>query len=273
MISTPENIISVMERVYGVDVARYSEQFLVSAINKRMGLAGVQQEEEYLNLLNSNHAEGSGLINSLNISYSEFFRNPVTFSLLEQIVLPKIIERKKKGGELRIWSAGCAAGQEPYSAAILLDYLVDREKIAIPLRIFATDINAEEISSAKEGSYNFASIQNIPVKFVDRYFEKRNNLFHISELIKNKADFSVYDLMDSRSVFPPSSIYGDFDLVFCCNLLFYYKDTVRKNILNNLARSLSAGGFFITGEAESAIVEQNIKFGRFSVQAGIYQKL
>ncbi len=267
-------IVEVMSR-HGMDVACYDETFLGKSLDKRVAFVASPSVEIYLDWLAGNRAEAIDFFASLDICYSEFFRNPLAFVLLEQMILPGLINELGKSGrtELRIWSAGCAAGQEPYSLAILLEDLAVARGAAIPFRIFATDGSETALAAACRGVYEEATVQNVCLRRIHSYFSRQGESYVFDPRIKARIDFSVYDLLDPHSVSPPTGIYGDFDLVFCSNLLFYYKLEVRCLILNKIRRSLSENGYFITGEAEKTIVEQAGGFRAVVPPAAVFRKV
>ncbi len=267
-------VIKVMSEKYQTDISMFDDSFLAKTITGRISELSLKNRSDYVSYLADNQAESDFLRLALNNSFSEFFRNPLTFLMIEQLVLPKIFSRKvnDKSGEIRIWSAGCAAGQEPYSIAILAeDYrLVNRPDIN--LRIFGTDIIQKELSTASKGIFHFRSLQNTRLYHINKYFSNSGEFYSINSNIKDLVDFSLYDLLDENPGVPPSSIYGDFDIVMCSNLLFYYKPEIQKIILTRLSNSLVPGGFLITGEAEFAIVKSFRGFKQLADPAAIFTK-
>lgn len=229
----------------------------------------------YLAHLKNHSEEWATLFASLRITYSEFFRNPLTFALIEQIILPGLAEEKRKtgGGDIRIWSAGCAAGQEAYSLAILTrDFRRAHEK-GFFFRIFATDASEVELATARRGVYDAAAMQNVPLKHLRGAFIQRGETYEVVPEVKALVQFSSYDLLDEDSTCPPDSIYGDFDLLLCSNLLFYYRPDIRRLILKKLERCLSPGGYLVTGEAESGIVAGAGGFRAIVHPLAAFQKL
>jgi chemotaxis methyl-accepting protein methylase len=209
----------------------------------------------YRDCLRENRTEAESLLDSLRITYSEFFRNPLTFALLEQRVLPALIERKAlTGEEIRIWSAACAAGEEPYSIAILLDQIASATGKAIPARIFATDIGEEGLATARVGSYNASALRNVTLKHLQDCFTSRGDRYCILPRLRENIHFSAYDLLDERTSCPPSSIFGEFDLIFCNNMLFYYRVEIRSFLIAKLQRCMAPEGYLASGEAEREIV-------------------
>jgi chemotaxis protein methyltransferase CheR len=263
----------VASQAYGRDLSLYEESFLLKMLDKRLA-ATAMPSAAYAELLVHDSAEAETLFRSLNITYSEFFRNPLTFVLLEQFILPGLVEDKARSGqaEIRIWSAGCAAGQEAYSIAILLDELPAAQENAIHFRIFATDIAPAELATAQRGVYDSAAVQNVRLKHIDKFFTRKDDIYIILPRLKERIAFSVYDLLDERSMCPPASIYGDLDLVICSNVLFYYKPKIQQLVLNKIRRCLSSRGYLVTGEAERAIVERTDGFYAAAPPAAIFQR-
>ncbi len=269
-----EKYFRVMMEEYGIDISAYDQSYLEKAIQTRMHATFCPTHKIYYSHLSNVPAESSHLLLELGNSYSEFFRNSLSFSFLEQSVLPKIINDagKSKSGEIRIWSAGCASGQEPYSLAILLDHLKNTIPTNSGYLIFATDNSEKELELARKGIFDFRSVKNTRLELAEKYFLRKGDSFSIDNIIKNQVDFSHYDLLDNDSSSPPSSIYGDFDLIMCCNVLFYYEPEYQQMILNKMYRSLKKGGFFITGEAEAHLINSRGGFRQYATPAAIFVK-
>lgn len=257
-----EKCIQLMSRRFELDISSYDRSFLEKVLLSRMSACNCDTAGNYLILLKETPAESIVLLAQLSNSYSEFFRNPVTFSLLEQLILPKLFCRKAKipAPEIRIWSAGCASGQEAYSLAILLDEHKEKHKDDGGYRILATDRSESELEVARKGVFDLKTVKNIPIGLTEKYFSRHGDSFLLDQAIREQPDFSCYDLLSKDSSSPPSGIYGDYDLILCCNVLFYYEPEYQQIILNKIHRSLKPGGYFVTGEAETHLVKA---FGGF----------
>jgi len=272
---TTKGIIHLMAEKFDQDISTFSTNFLESAITNRMNFSSYKTLPDYLQKFSSDPFEPEMLMKSLSNSYSTFFRNSLTFALLYQVILPKIISEKASNNdsEIRIWSAGCAAGQEPYSLAILIDDLFKIKPTELRHQIFATDNSDSELLTASVGIYDFDAVKPTPYSFIKKYFIKTGNFYSIRERIKAMVEFSHYDLLDTTSSAPPASIYGDFDLVMCSNVLFYYKPEIQKMILEKFRKTIRKGGFFITGEAETGIVNSAAGFKHFIPSAPLYIRI
>ena len=266
--------IQTLERKHGLCIDAYDESFLQKSIDKRLAETGIKCLVAYEEYLAGNQVEAEYFCQSLRINYSEFFRNSLTFALLEQQVLPALTAAKKQSGqkEIRIWSAGCAAGQEIWSVAILLDELLTAKESPVSYRIFATDLSESDLAKARAGIYSAEAAGNICLKHLNSCFSRQGDAYVVVPRLRAQVDFSVYDLLDEHSSCPADSLYGDFDLIFCCNLLFYYKPDVRQRIIGKICRALSSGGFFVTGEAERDMVTKQEGFCTVAPASTIFQK-
>jgi chemotaxis protein methyltransferase CheR len=254
-----KDIVELINESQGTDISVFDKSFLVKSIESRRSLNGNMSLNEYYSLLSTNWCEVSLFIDSLRIAYSEFFRNPLTFSCIEQLILPALYAKKskEKGKKIRIWSAACAAGQESYSLAILLDEMRENLEEDIDIRIFATDINEEELAKAEQGIFNSYHLNKVTQKRLQTYFVKNDETYKIAPSLKKYLDFSYFDLLSNQRTCPTPSIYGDFDIVMCCNLLFYYKPESRKRIIEKISNTVASGGYLITGETERDILVKN----------------
>lgn len=194
--------------------------------------------------------------------------------MLEQLVLPGLAAELNRSGrkELRVWSAGCASGQEAYSLAILLVELAAQRGSGFNFRVFATDNSEAGLAAARAGVYEAAALKNLRLDHLNKYFTAQGQAYALKEEIKKLVDFSSYDLADEKLACPPASIYGDFDLVFCSNLLFYYRAEVRQHILAKIYDCLRPGGCLATSEAEVEIVAQSAGFRAVMPLAPIFKK-
>ena len=273
MIKFMREVSQVMEDVYGMNISMYDESFLLKLIEQKAITAGIKGISEYITYLSNNAAEAKSLYCSLNINYSEFFRNRLAFALLEQWILPKLIMDKPTGSELRIWSAGCAYGQEAYSLAMLLDKLKDYQGHKVSYRIIATDISHSSLTLASKGEYQEELIQNMRIKDLKEFFVDDNKTYKIVPRLKQHITFAYYDLLDKFTSNPQESIFGNFDLIFCSNLLYYYQPEHQQFILQKIIRALSANGYLITGETEKHTIANISELHMVAPPASVYQKI
>ncbi len=192
------------------------------------------------------------LASHLTIGETYFFRNNDIFEVLERHVLPELV-RSRRGNEqhLRIWSAGCSTGEEPYSIAILLNRSIADLK-NWHTTILATDINPHSLQKASEGVYREWSFRSVPSEIKKRYFnETKDGLFEIPPHIKNMVTFSYLNLMEDAY---PSFVNNTnaMDIIFCRNVLMYFPEKQRKKVIQQLHRSLVDGGWLIVSASETS---------------------
>lgn len=243
----------------GIDISKYDPDFLKKTILKRMEDVSAESAEHYYAHLIENSIETEHFLQSLMISYTEFFRNPLTFATLEKIVIPSLVRTNLKAGrkELRVWSAACAAGQETYSIAMLLKEIQHGFGNTLNFRIFATDHSEKALAEASLGRYHPSAMNRLTLKRADTWFTRSGEMYEVKPGLKENIDFSLFDLFNKQYSCPPASIFGDFDMVFCANLLFYYAPEYRKIIISKATRCLTPNGYLITGESEREIMLQH----------------
>lgn len=251
----------------------YDPVFFEQTVAERLQAFGISRWEEYRDILGQNAAEVAYLRALLSNSHSEFFRNSLTFAVLEQYVIPQLFSMDPTPErEVRIWSAGCAAGQEPCSVAILAEDFMGKKQQKMAYRIFATDHSEAELEIAREGTYSLQHLQNTRLSFVNTWFQEQNSRFRIADPILQKVDYSVHDLLDTQEEVPPASIYGNFDMILCCNVLYYYNLEVRNLLVKKLCKALRKGGFFITSEAETDCARKQANLRQLMLPAPVFIK-
>ena len=234
------------------DVSVFEKKFFDRMVEKRMEETGTGSPEHYRELLITDQAEKQNLSRLLFVSYSEFFRNQLTFAVLSRLIMPEIIHAtiSNPNREIRIWSAAASAGQEAYSVAMLIEEQACASNTRVNYRIFASDVNDSVLAAGEQGVFDQPAMANIPFKFVEKWFSRDNSHFTIKPELRQKITFLNFDLLNASMYCPPECIYGDFDIVLCSNILFYYQPEIRREILNKVIRCLKPNGYLVTGEAE-----------------------
>jgi len=269
-----EDILKYLELQRGLDFSGYSTAMMNRRIQKRFQPTHSADMMEYQKYLEQNDSELDKLIDVLTINVSRFFRNTFDFEFIADYVLPSLIKNKIESNDLslRVWSAGCAAGEEPYTMAILIREIIEKENLKFNTTIIATDIDKKILKSAEEGVYSFESIKGVKYCLVEKYFISKGKYFELKSEIKEMVRFSEYDMLSKKSYVPPESIYGGFDIVLCRNLLIYFNSDFQKSIFEKLYRALSPGGHLILGEAEVLPEILKSNFIRTTKYCKIYQK-
>lgn len=228
----------------------------------------------YLERLEASPDECDRLIETIAINVSSFFRDPAVYEALAREVLPEIIGRKQMGRskEIRVWSAGCAAGEEPYSLAILLDRALKGKKSEWSYLIFATDIDNSALERAKAATYGREQFKDTKLDVLDTYFTPHGGGYELRPFVRKMVQFSWDDLASAGRVAPAGSIFGSFDLVLCRNVLIYFSGDVQGAIFGKLHKSLASGGYLVLGDSETLNSETNALLQTISQKNRIYRR-
>jgi len=248
----------------GLDVNQYKENYLKRRIAVRMRALQINSYQDYIYFLDNNKDEYNLLFDKLTINVTQFFRDPEMFVAFENEVLPQLFSNGKN--DLKIWSAGCSSGEEPYSIAISIEE--SKEKFGfgkVNYEIIATDIDNDALFQANEGIYNLKAIENIAELRKNKYFIKKDNKYLIIDKIKNHVKFIRHNLMDDfKNDF--------FDIVFCRNVIIYFIKDLQKKVLQSFYDSLKEDGFLILGKTETMLLSFRDKFKCFNLRERIFKK-
>ena len=196
-----------------------------------------------------------------------FFRDTVPYEVLRELMLPSLLEARKATKTLRIWSAASSFGQEPYSIAMLLA-TYPANFTGWRLEITATDINATTLERARQGLYtDFEVSRNLPETMKAKYFKKEQSGWRISDEIKKYVQFKELNLVQ-----PLSFMSGYFDIVFCRNVMIYFDDKTKRQVIEKIANVLTPDGYFVMGAAETMIGNNDLFLKVEGIKTGIYQK-
>jgi two-component system, chemotaxis family, CheB/CheR fusion protein len=229
----------------GLDFAKYKPATILRRLKRRMVATGANTLDDYLRVLDQHPEEYQRLISVFLIKVTEFFRNRELFDTLRAEMLPQLIEEaRKRSQELRIWTAGCATGEEAYSIAMLVADALGDELEQFAVRIFATDLDAQAIAFARRGIYSSASLGQAPPELVERYFTHLDGDYEVSKRVRSLVVFGQHDL-GQRAPFP------HIDLILCRNVLIYFGADLQKRVLELFAYSLRNGGILALGKAEA----------------------
>ena len=237
-----------LERVrdkVGIDFRAYKRPTIERRLRRRMAAVGVTSLSAYWRHVDRHPEELQQLSSAFLIKVTDFFRDPELFAHLREHVLPMLIAHARDhSGELRIWSAGCATGEEAYSIAIHVADLLGEEIDRLPVRIFATDVAADAVDFARHGVYPPSALTEVPADVVERHFNRIDGAYEISKSVRGLVVFGEHDL-GNRAPFPR------IDLVLCRNVLIYFTSELQRRALQRFAFSLRPGGLLALGKAES----------------------
>ncbi|MBW2203411.1 MAG: protein-glutamate O-methyltransferase CheR [Deltaproteobacteria bacterium] len=269
-----EKILAYLKGKRGFDFSGYRPPMLERRVGKRLKPTKSDGFPEYLKYLQKHTEELDELVDVLTINVSRFFRNTLAFDYIADRILPAIVSEKKGSLDhsLRVWSAGCATGEEPYSIAILILELQRKEKLDLAVNIFATDIDERVLKRAKKALYPYESIKSMKYRLLKRYFEPKKKRFQLTSNVQEMVDFSIFDMISKKGYAPPESVFGNFDMIFCKNVLIYFSTKHQDRIFNKLYRSLAKRGYLVLGRAEAPTREYQNRFRKVSDCGPIYQK-
>ncbi len=238
-------ILERVSRQASIDFRPYKTTTILRRIGRRMTVTRCRAMREYADYLEAHPEEVGELVKAFLINVTQFFRDPEAFTYLKNDVLPRLImQARERDRVLRLWAAGCASGEEPYSLAILLTDLLGTELPEWSVKIFATDLDEAAINFARRGLYSESLLKSVPIEYRDRFFERFDQGYRISKTLRQMVIFGQQDL--SRSAPFPR-----IDLVLCRNVLIYFTPELQEYVLNQFAFSLAPSGYLFLGKAET----------------------
>jgi chemotaxis protein methyltransferase CheR len=220
-----------------------------SVLSNRMQLLGVDSANQYYNFLlfhPEGRAEIEELLSEITINETYFFRNSLHFSALKDHILTKHI-KDREDGIIRIWSAGCSTGEEPYSIAMVVMDLVNNHK-DVKIEILGTDVDKSALEKARTGLYKRRALRCTEEPYISRYFNKNTDSFEVCDRLKNIVKFEYLNLMDTN--YPKPST-GKWDIIFCRNVFIYFDRKSVQRVADNFYDSLSDEGYLFIGHSET----------------------
>ena len=248
----------------GIHFSSTNRCILESRLKERLKISELSNLTYYYNLIKSNQHEMKILLDSVTTNLTRFFRNKAHFKTLEKFVIPDISEFKLKHKDktLRIWSAGCSTGEEPYSIAMVL-----KEKLnpLIKPLIIASDLSLKSLMTAKEGFYPESRIAGVPDNYLTKYFEKKRDGYQVADSIKSIINFDYHNLkFDSKQ--------RNLDIVFCRNVIIYFDGEAQNAAINRFWSSMNNYSYLFIGHSES-LFGMHTKFEFFKTEwSTLYKK-
>ncbi len=246
----------------GFDLDGYKDRCIKRRIAARIRNLGYRRIEGYIALLENSDVEQEQLLEALTIHVSQFFRNPTTFSVLEEQILPELLLKYRDKREVRVWSIGCAGGEEPYSIALLFDELCRPNDL---ISIIGTDVSADILEKARSGVFETHRLVEVPDPVLAKYFSQEGMRYRLNEQICRKVRFLRHDILQDRP-------FLRIDLILCRNMLIYFSRQEQERILRALANSLAPEGLLVLGRAETMVNESRELFTCVDPVERIYRK-
>ena len=263
----------LLEKVYrdgGHDFREYKRGTVTRRLQRRLHATGATTYLGYMRFLDTHPEEYQKLADYLTIKTSGFFRSPYTFQQVTGLVLPELVAYKRKQGErrLRVWSTGCARGEEPYSIAILLAEFLGHRLSDFDISIYATDISLWTLGEARASIYTPKDMESLPPAILESYFTPNGECYEVRADIRQMVNFSYFDLTSTTK--PP---FLNLDCIFCCNALIYLQRQLQERVLDMLYDSLVTPGYLILGEVETPTNSLRGKLECLDIKAKIYKKM
>ncbi|MCA9055385.1 MAG: PAS domain-containing protein, partial [Planctomycetaceae bacterium] len=237
-------IFRMFRNQYGIDFGYYKQTTIGRRLERRVKLARCDSLNAYLRRLEADPRELDVLYRDLLVEVTQFFRDLEAFQRLQREVIPELVERATIHGELRVWTPGCATGEESYSMAMLLMDCIERQGLDLDFKVFATDVHHTSMETASAGVYSAQSTSRMPTEFKDKYFVRIGDLYHVSNKIRQHVIFAPHDITKD----PP---FSRIDLISCRNVLIYLQPVLQKRILGNFEFSLNGNGYLMLGSSET----------------------
>jgi two-component system CheB/CheR fusion protein len=257
-----ERVLEFLKESRGFDFTGYKRPSLVRRVRHRMRARQVGSYAEYQDILQLDPAEFTALFNTMLINVTSFFRDPESWTVLGRSILPDLLD-SAGDGPIRIWSAGCSAGQEAYSVAMLLHDLMGssfRERV----KIYATDVDEEALGHARRATYSEREIQGVPETFRERYFDHSQGQYAFTPDLRRSVIFGRSDLTRDA---PISRI----DLLLCRNTLMYFNAETQARVVARFAFALRRNGLLFLGKAET-LLNHSAVFDQVDLQRRFFRR-
>lgn len=220
----------------GLDLALYKEVQMKRRLTSLRNKRGYDSFDKYFKAINNDQQLLQEFLDKVTINVSEFYRNPTRWKVLQNKILPALKESKSR---IKIWSAACSTGEEPYTLAIIAHQFWNLKSIDI----LATDIDPNVLARAKQGIYNERALQEVPADIKQKYFHREGDTYKVDEQLKQTITFKEHNLLADKY---PSNI----DLIVCRNVLIYFTEDAKSMIYHKFSEALADDGVFFVGSTE-----------------------
>ncbi|MEP7054692.1 MAG: CheR family methyltransferase [Actinomycetota bacterium] len=259
-----DQLLEHLRQARGFDFTGYKRPSLQRRIARRMTSLDVSTYPEYQDFLEVHPDEFSELFNAVLINVTGFFRDEAVWECMRSTLVPELLSAKGEDAPIRVWSAGCASGEEPYSLAMLLAQAMGAEQFKERVKIYATDVDDEALVTARAASYTERDLADMPAEFRDGLFEQEQGRFIFSKDLRRSVIFGRHDLIQDA---PISRI----DLLVCRNTMIYLNSETQSRILSRFNFALNDDGFLLLGKAEMLLTHSNL-FVPFDLRRRIFRK-
>jgi two-component system CheB/CheR fusion protein len=259
-----EALLRYMRDSRGFDFTGYKRTSLMRRVRHRMDIAGYDSFEEYLDVLQAGSDEFDALFNTILINVTDFFRDPPAWEYVRDEAVPPILAERGPSDPIRVWSAGCASGQEAYTLAMVLTEVLGADDFRQRVKIYATDVDEDALTHARAASYDAKVVDSVPPDLLERYFEQVNGRYVFRKDLRRAVIFGRNDLVKDA---PISRV----DLLVCRNTLMYLNAETQRNVLDRLHFALAPQGTLFLGHAEM-LLSHSDRFTPLNLKHRIFRK-
>lgn len=251
--------------LFGLQWRRFRRKGIKRKVERRIGEIGASNFQNYLQRVRTDPEEQKYLSRILTVTISRFFRDKKVFQTIGDSILPVLLKEESRK-DLRVWSIGCASGEEPYTFSLLWKEGFEKAWPHIHLSILATDIDESLLERAREGRYKKSSLKEVPGGIFRGFFKPENGYYVLAQNIKESVEFRRHDILRQES-------FSEMDIVFCRNLAFtYFSKATQIEVLKKIASSLKERGYLVIGKDESLPLTYPTLFVPVFPIERIYQK-
>ncbi|MCU7726273.1 PAS domain S-box protein [Actinoplanes sp. KI2] len=260
-----EALLLHVKELRGFDFTGYKRSSLMRRVDRRLAQVSVDGYAEYQDFLEVHPDEFTALFNTILINVTAFFRDPEAWECLRTEVLVPMIAAKAPGTPIRMWTAGCASGEEAYTLAMLLCEILGPEEFRERVKIYATDVDEEQLTEARHGTYGVRAIEAVPAALLERYFEQSGNRYVFRKDLRRSVIFGRNDLVQDA---PISRI----DVLTCRNTLMYFNAETQARIIGRFHFALLGSGALFLGKAEMLLSHAHL-FQPIDLKRRIFRKV
>lgn len=252
-----EQFVGNIKRKTGIDLSLYKEAQMKRRLTSLYEKRGQTNFQDYFKRLDNNKEELYEFLDRMTINVSEFYRNYKRWEILEKKLLPTLLQKEKK---LKVWSAACSTGEEPYTLAMVLSHYLPLHTI----KIAATDLDENAIARAKLATYQERSLQEVPEAIRKRFFLKDDGFYKVKDEIRQTVTFKKQNLL-------ADPFEANHDLIVCRNVLIYFTEEAKVQLYHKFSNALKKGGILFVGSTEQ--IFQPAKYGFEVLDTFFYQKV
>ena len=257
---------TIIKKKLGFNCDGYKQAHLKRRLAVRLRANNSESYKDYAMTLLNNDNEPEKLKEALTVNVTELFRNPETFEAFYNVALPELIKTKGDNVTIKVWSAGCSNGEEPYSIAIMLLEFLGYRANKYNISILGTDIDDDSLRNAECGVYKPKQLEKISKERLDRFFIKQGDEYAVADDVRNIVNFKHHDIISGPRM------YG-FDIIFCRNVTIYFDKNLQEELYMKFYESLNEGGYFLMGKTETLIGKTGALFKPVDIKERIYRKM